>query len=203
MKQKDIKILQKRKHKLAKRLDRTRFPEQSGPVLKAKNIHYKMADRTHAIGCGGIGAIHLLANNSGLADAINAKLGLFKIHLPYHESDHVLNRAYNTLAGGTCLDDIELLRNDETYMDAQGAERIPDPTTAGDFTHRFSEGHVLSLMDAINTVRVKMWDKHLKKEERGEAILDVDGTVSPTTGECKQGMGLAYNGVCLSGQGQF
>lgn len=195
MKQKDIIILKKRKHKLAQRLDRTRFPEQPGPVFKAKNIVYDMADRAHAIGCGGIGAIHLLAQNSGLADAINKKLGLFKIHLPYHESDHVLNIAYNTLAGGTCLDDIELLRNDETYMDALGAERIPDPTTAGDFTRRFSEGHVLMLMEAVNTVRVKMWDKGLNKEERAAAILDVDGTVVPTTGECKQGMGLAYNGV--------
>lgn len=195
MKQKDIRILQKRKRKLAKRLDRTRFPEQPGPVFKAKNIHYEMADRAHAIGCGGIGGIHLLARNSGLINAINKNLRLFKIYLPYHESDHVLNIAYNTLAGGTCLDDIELLRNNETYMDALGAERIPDPTTAGDFTRRFSEAAVLSLMEAVNGIRVKMWNKHLNRDERAEAIVDVDGTMAPTTGECKQGMGLSYNGV--------
>ena len=195
MNQKDIKILQKRKRKLTKRLDRTRFPEQPGPVFKAKNIHYEMADRSRAIGCGGIGAIHLLAQNSGLVDAINKKLRLFKIYMPYHESDHVLNIAYNTIAGGTCLDDIELLRNDETYMDGLGAERIPDPTTAGDFTRRFSEGAVLALMDAINTPRVKMWNKRLSRSERRIAIVEADGSVAPTTGECKQGMGLSYNGV--------
>jgi len=195
VKQKDIRILQKRKRKLAKRLDRIRFPAQPGPVFKAKNIHYEMSERAHAIGCGGIGAIHLLARNSGLIDAINKNLRLFKMYLPYHESDHVLNIAYNTLAGGTCLDDIELLRNDETYMDALSAERIPDPTTAGDFTRRFYESDVLALMETINTVRVKMWNKRLNRAERAEAILDVDGTVAPTTGECKQGMGLAYNGV--------
>lgn len=195
MKQKDIKILQKRKQKLAQRLDRTRFPEENGPVFKAKNIHYEMADRAQAIGCGGIGAMHMLARNSGLIDAINKRLCLFKFHLPYHESDHVLNIAYNTLAGGTCLDDIELLRNDETYMDALGAERIPDPTTAGDFTRRFSESDVVALMEAINTVRVKMWNRCMGKDERSEAIIEADGTVAPTTGECKQGMGLAYNGI--------
>jgi hypothetical protein len=27
-----------------------------------------------------------------------------------------------------------------------------------------------------------------------EAILDIDGTLAPTTGECKEGMGLSYNG---------
>ena len=57
-----------------------------------------------------------MARKSGLIAALNDNLKLFKIHLPYHESDHVLNIAYNTLAGGTCLDDIELLRNDETYI---------------------------------------------------------------------------------------
>ena len=195
MKQQDIRILQKRKHKLAKRLDRKQWPAQPGPMFKAKNIHYEMADRVRAINCGGIGAFHLLARNSGLIDAINDNLKLFKIHLPYHESDHVMNIAYNTLAGGTCLDDIELLRNDETYMDALGAERIPDPTTAGDFTRRFSEAAVVALMETINTVRVKMWDQRMNKEERAEAILDVDGTIAPTTGECKQGMGLSYNGI--------
>ena len=195
MKKKDIKILQKRKRKLQKRLERRQWEPQSQPMFSAKNIQYEMADRVRAIDCGGIGAFHILARNSGLIDAINRKVHLLKIHLPYHESDHVLNMAYNTLAGGTCLDDIELLRNDETYMDALGAQRIPDPTTAGDFTRRFYESDIVALMDSINTVRQKMWKKRMSRSERAEAILDVDGTVAPTTGECKQGMGLSYNGI--------
>lgn len=195
MKKKDIKILKKRKQKIKKRLERRQWEQQAQPMFSATNIQYEMADRVRAIDCGGIGAFHILARNSGLIDAIDKKVHLLKIHKPYHESDHVLNIAYNTLAGGTCLDDIELLRNDETYMDALGAERIPDPTTAGDFTRRFYESDVLALMETINTVRVKMWNKHMNRSERSEAILDVDGTVAPTTGECKQGMGLSYNGI--------
>jgi hypothetical protein len=93
VKQQDIIILQKRKHKLVKRLDRKQWPAQPGPMFKAKNIHYEMADRIRAINCGGMGAFHLLARNSGLIEAINDNLKLFKIHLPYHESDHVLNIA--------------------------------------------------------------------------------------------------------------
>ena len=106
MKQKDTKILNKRKENLAKRLERKQFPEQPKPFLRAQNIHYEMAERVRAIECGGIGAFHLLACNSGLVDAINEKVHLLKRHLPYHESDHVLNIAYNTLSGGACLDDI-------------------------------------------------------------------------------------------------
>jgi hypothetical protein len=63
--------------------------------------------------------------------------------LPYHESDHVLNLAYNVLTGGTRLEDIERLRRDMAYMNALGADPVPDPTTAGDFCRRFTEADVL------------------------------------------------------------
>jgi hypothetical protein len=101
---KDTKILNQRKENLGKRLERKQWPEQSIPLLRAQNIHYEMAQRVRAIECGGIGAFHLLACNSGLMEAINEKVHLLKRHLPYHESDHVLNIAYNTLTGGTCLE---------------------------------------------------------------------------------------------------
>jgi hypothetical protein len=164
-------------------------------MFSARNIHYEMAERTRAISCGGIGAFHLLAQQTGLVKAINRSVSVLKRHLPYFESDHVLNVAFNALVGGTCLDDIELQRNDEAYLDALDAERIPDPTTEGDFTRRFSEEDVVALMEAVNEIRVRMWKKRLSREERREAILDVDGTLASTDGECKEGMGLSYNGV--------
>ena len=61
----------------------------------------------------------------GLAEAIDQRLHLFKMHLPYHESDHVLNLAYNALCAGTCLEDLELRGQDEAYLDLLGALRIP------------------------------------------------------------------------------
>jgi len=194
VKAKDNRILHQRKENLSKRLERKQWPEQEKPLLRAQNIQYEMAEKVRAIDCGGIGAFHLLACNSGLVEALNDRVHLLKRHLPYHESDHVLNIAYNTLTGGTCLEDIELRRNDETFMDGLGAERIPDPTTAGDFTRRFSAGDVVELMEAINSIRPKLWEKRLPRKERTEAILDVDGTHAPTWGECKEGIGLSYDG---------
>lgn len=135
-----------------------------------------------------------MAKRIGLVDAIDDALQLLKVHLPYHESDHVLNIAYNVLAGHTCLEDLELLRNDESYLDMLGAARIPDPTTAGDFLRRFETEDVASLMDAINRVRGTMWDR-LPKAQRKTAVIDVDGTLVGTTGEKKDGMALSYNGV--------
>jgi len=195
VKDQDTRILRKRKQDLRKRLERRQWPAQSKPMFGARNIRYEMADRVRAIDCGAIGAFHQLAWRTGLIRAIDERLHVLKRHLPYYESDHVLNMAYNSLTGGNCLDDIELRRNDEAYMDALGAERIPDPTTAGDFTRRFAEQDVLDLMEAVNSIRPKMWRKGLKTSARKEAILDIDGTLAPTTGECKEGMALSYKGV--------
>ncbi len=125
--------LANRKRRIRYRLRERRWKAQKKPMFRATNVHYDVADRGRALAVGGIGAMHGLARQTGLIEAIDERLELLKIHLPYHESDHVLNIAYNILCGGTCLEDLELLRNDEVYLDALGAQRTPDPTTAGDF----------------------------------------------------------------------
>ena len=126
-------------------------------MFTASNIHYEFAERALAIGCGGIGVIHALARDLGLIDNIDDRLQLLKIHLPYHESDHVLNLAYLPLCGGTCLEELELLRQDEAYFNAVGAQRIPDPTTAGDFCRRFDEHHIQTLQEIFDDARVRVW----------------------------------------------
>lgn len=121
--------------------------------MTASNIQYEIADRTRATAHGGIGAIHLVAKKLGLDRAIDRGLGLLKNHLPHHDSDHVLSIAYNLLAGGTCLEHLELLRSDEAYLDALGARRIPDPTTAGDYCRRFDQPAIDRLQDVFNAGR--------------------------------------------------
>jgi hypothetical protein len=162
-------------------------------VISASNIQYEIADRTRAISAGGIGAIHQVVKRLGLDKAINEQLNLFKIYLPYSESDHVLNIAYNLLVGGTCLEHLELRRNDEVYLDALGAQRIPDPTTAGDFCRRFHWLHVLQLMEIFNETRVKVW-RQQPASFFDEAVIDADGTMVETYGECKEGMDINYKG---------
>ena len=61
---------------------------------------YDIADRTRAISAGGIGLIHQMVKQLELERMINRQLGILKIYRPYAESDHVLNIAYNLLAGG-------------------------------------------------------------------------------------------------------
>jgi len=132
---------------------------------------------------------------SGLIEGIDAGVEVLKLHRPYHESDHVLNIAYNALCGGQTLDDIELRRNDEAYLDALGATAIPDPTTAGDFCRRFEGAHIERLMEAINEARLTIWARQGPDFFRRTARIDADGSLVPTTGECKEGMALTYKGL--------
>jgi Transposase DDE domain group 1 len=182
------------KRKIRRRLDKPVTAPSPKPVFTAPNIHYEVSSKTQAIAPGGIGAIQLLVRKLGLAQAIDERLHLLKYHLPYHESDHVLNFAYNALGNGTCLDDIELRRNDIAFLDALGADRIPDPTTAGDFCRRFTPEDIETLQDIFDQTRVKVW-RQQPYDFFDEAILDVDGTLVATGACCKEGIDIAYDGT--------
>jgi hypothetical protein len=186
--------LNRRKRRITRRIENKPGVERPDPMMAASNIHYEIAERVRGIAPGGIGAIHLLARKLGLIEDIDRDLHLLKRHQPYHESDHVLNIAYNLLAGGQRLEHIEVRRNDEVYLDALGAERIPDPTTAGDFCRRFTEADVERLMEIFNEARLRAW----RQQPDGffdEAIIDADGAPAPSDAWCKQGVDIAYDGT--------
>ncbi|MHC4550992.1 MAG: IS1380 family transposase [Planctomycetota bacterium] len=194
MTRQDALKLRRRKRRIRRRLKPRNFKATEKPVFGATNPHYEVSDRIRCVKAGGIGAIHAMAKRIGLVEAIDDVLELLKVHLPYHESDHVLNLAYNVLAGHTRLEDLELLRHDEAYMDMLGTPRIPDPTTAGDFLRRFREHHLVALMEVLNRIRVALWLQQ-PRDQRQTALIDVDGTVVGTTGEKKEGMSLSYKGI--------
>ena len=129
--------LRRRKRRILRRIENRPGPERERPMIAATNIHYELADRVQGLGRRRHRRHAPAGPQDRLIADIDHHLHLLKRHLPYHESDHVLNIAFNILAGGTWLEHLELRRNDEVYLDALGAERIPDPTTAGDFCRRF------------------------------------------------------------------
>jgi Transposase DDE domain group 1 len=192
--QRDRRLLRRRRQQLLDRIAPRPAPESEAPMITAANIHYELGRRTHGLAPGGIGALLLVARRTGLIAAIDHHLHLLKRHLPYLESDHVLNIAFNLLAGGRRLEHLERLRTDEVYLDALGAVRIPDPTTEGDFCRRFQPADVLALMEAINTARLRVYAQQ-PADFFAEAIGDIDGTLVGTDAECKEGVDIAHDGT--------
>ena len=181
-----------RKRRLQKRLNKDHYPDDlSQPMIRGSAPQYELSGRSSGTAYGGIGLMHQMVQKLGLAKAIDQRLHLFKVHLPYHESDHVLNLAYNALCGGTCLEDLELRRQDEAYLNLLGAQRIPDPTTAGDFCRRFERQHLRTLQAAFDEVRLKVWSQQ-PAEFFAEARIEADGTFVKTDAECKQGVDINY-----------
>ena len=186
--------LAREKRNIKKRLENARRQSGEKPTLGVKNIKYELGDKASGIAFGGIGAVHKMVGKIGLIPKLNQCLQLLKIYKPYHESDHVLNIAYNIMCGGKVLDDIELRRNDSAYLDALGVESIPDPTTEGDYCRRFNQEDIHKLMDGINDIRLDVW-KNQPDSFFDVAYLDLDGTIVATTGECKGGMDISYKGI--------
>jgi hypothetical protein len=186
------KLLRNAKRRIQHRLRKKQWAEQRCAMFRKQNIHYDLANKSKGLRCGGLGSFLLLVQQLGLPKAIDAKLHLFKRHVPYFESDHVLNLTYNLLVGGKTIQDLEQLRNNETYLDILGAQRIPDPTTAGDFLRRFAAADIENLMDTINNKRQLVW-KQQPEAFFEQAIIEGDGSIVETLGTRKKGMDISYN----------
>lgn len=187
--------LAREKGKIERRLRAAVVVNEGGPVMAGGSIVYETAGRPRGIAHGGMGLIQRVVRRIGLAKSIDRRVKVLKIHKPYHESDHVLNIAYNALCGGQRLEDIELRRQDRVMLDALGTPSLPDPTTAGDFCRRFDGESIDALMNAINEARLKVWATQPESFRSETARIDADGSIVPTTGDCKEGMDISYNGI--------
>ena len=188
-------ILQRERRGIQRRLSAAVAPNPGGPVLGGARIRYELAQRARGTAHGGMGLIAGLVREIGVAAEIDGAVHLLRQHRPYHESDHVLNIAYNALCGGTRLEHIDLRRNDRAFLDGLGAAALPDPTTAGDFCGRFNESAIMALQEAINRCRLRVWARQPRSFTADTARIDADATIVGTDGETKQGMDIAYNGT--------
>jgi hypothetical protein len=180
---------------IERRLKDAVSPNPGGPLLGRANIAYELSERTNGVAHGGLGMIARLVGDVGLQAEIDSSVELLCQHRPYHESDHVLNIAYNALCGGRRLEDIEHRRGDAVFLDGLGTDSLPDPTTAGDFCRRFDEAAILDLQEAVNRTRLRVWARQPPSFTQQTARIDADASIIGTDGECKQGMDIAYNGV--------
>ena len=124
------------------------------PVFGMGRIHLEIGDRIGAMSFGGIGVMRRLVSKLGLVREINQRLHLLKRHLPYSESDHVLNIAYNILCGGTRLEDLNGLRNNAPYMDGMVAQTLGEKKEGMDISYKGVWGYHPLAISLANTGEV-------------------------------------------------
>lgn len=183
----------KRKSQVASRINPRQLPARVQLGKEFGRRKFDMTMRGNVTAFGGVALAAQLADHLGLREELDTSVQLLQRHRPYTDADHILSLAFASFCGARALDDLDTLREDEAYLDAIGMQRIPDPTTSGDFLRRFDEDSVGRLMEAINRVRGRCWEA-LPAEERRLARIDVDGTLVDTHGERKEGTDFNYKG---------
>ena len=164
-----------------------------GPVLGQPKLRLS-SEPSDATPYGGLALAASLVRSLGIAEALNRELSLLASHRPFHESDHVLTHVYNLYAGGTCIEDIADLQTSEAIRRMLGADRIPDPTTAGDFLRRFDTDALGALDQVIDQAQEKVWKRRYGKKKAARAIVDLDSCVRPVYGDQKEGTDFTYKG---------
>ncbi len=110
----------------------------------------------------------------------------------YKESEAVLGLAISMITGGVCLDDLVVLREEETFKKIWRHGDIPHPTTMGDFLRRFDLGHIRQL-ESVNT---QAFGKVYADAEKMSTItMDIDSTLDEVHGSKKEGAQWAYTGI--------
>lgn len=173
------------------------WPTTQGRVLRLPKTDIEVDERSEVTPYGGLSLFSALSRRFRIAERVDAALRLFKIHLPYHESDHVLAIAANLFVGGTCLEDQANLQQSDAVCRLLGAVRVPDPTTAGDFLRRFEEsrnpGSLAALRRAHDDVGRDVG--RAVRRRRGKlatATVDLDGHVKELYGVQKEGADFNY-----------
>ena len=167
------------------------------PVFGAGKVRYD--DRGEDQRDELIGVVRELVSKLGLAGEINRRLTLLKKHR-YHESDHVLNIAYNLLCGGTRLEDLGSLRNNADGR--PGGEGDPEPDGGGRFHAALRRGGRHRAAGAFNAVRPRCWRGRGRDLLAPVAYVDVDGTLAPTLGDKKDAWtqgGVGHHPLVISG----
>lgn len=178
------------------------WPDHDGTVLRHRKLHLERADRTDVTDLGGLVLPLALLRRVKAPAVIDERVEVLKLHLPYHESDHIISQALMLYAGGTCLEDMAILQQDPALLKMLGAERTPDPTTSGDFLRRFEpRGKLEVLRSAIDEIQDRVWKnpkrwnwrkRRRSKEKRPIAVLYLDGKTKEFTAVTKEGADFDY-----------
>ena len=124
-----------------------------------------------------------LIERLGVARAIDAGVRVLRRCKWYRESDHILTLIYSMLSGGSKLQDVNRLGQDDALKRVLGSDRIPHATTIGKFLWRFGDDQqdkqrqgLAELRETTAAVQQEAFGM-LPRERRKVATLDWDSSI--------------------------
>lgn len=108
----------------------------------------------------------------------------------YPEAENILSLCWNSLLGGDCLLDLNVLRGDAGLRELLGVESILAPTTAGEFLRAFEIGDLIDLQRVNRLVAARV--RPLQKSTR--LTIDLDPSLYEQCSTRKQGSRMNYKG---------
>jgi hypothetical protein len=125
-----------------------------------------------------------------VAETIDAEITFKQRRRGYSESETLLGLIYNLIAGGDCLDDLDVLRGDVGTLQLLSVSKLLAPQTAGDALRKFDIGDIHDLQRA----NMRLQQKVRASQSSDHCTIDVDASVYEQASKGKQGSVKAYNG---------
>jgi hypothetical protein len=138
----------------------------------------------------GVVLLQDFAQRLGVAPVLDEELRVKRRERGYPESEAVGSLIYNTILGGTCLSDLEVVRGDDGTQELLGAEKILAPTTAGEFLRKFAIGEVHDL----ERVNLRLQQRVRPQQPATSCTIDLDSSIYEQASTSKEGSTKAYHG---------
>jgi hypothetical protein len=146
-------------------------------------------DDEHAVASAGLLLPATLAERLGLEQAANQLVDLGDRPGAAHPGRKILTVVHGLLAGGDCIDDVEVLRAGATASVL--GHRVMAASTVGTFLRAFTFGHVRQLDRVAETALTRAWAAGAGPGD-GPMTIDADSTICEVHGRAKQGAGYGY-----------
>ena len=172
---------------------------QPGPQYTNPRVVVEEHHGAPLLNCSGLVLMRQLIERLGVARAIDAGVRVLRRCKWYRESDHILTLIYSMLSGGSKLQDVNRLGQDDALKRVLGSDRIPHATTIGKFLWRFGNDQqdkqrqgLAELRDTTEAVQQEAFGM-LPRERRKVATLDWDSSIHEVYGQKKEGADFAYD----------
>lgn len=136
-------------------------------------------DDEHAVAHAGLFVTATLGQHLGLGELLSER-----VTVGPNPAAKTLTVVHSLLAGGDCIDDVDMLRAGSTG--AVLGHQVAAPSTVGTFLRAFTPGHVGQLEAVAGVVLARAW---ASEPVRSRCVIDVDSTLCATFGLTKQGAG--------------